>query len=265
MLGLWGDAFESDDGPARVRGAILAVQAPALRPSLFRDEAALAPPETAEALSGRFGIVHRNLVSARPAWNPDDPEFDYAGFYDMHTRTQALVRSVTRVRLFADGRAVADASVARSREVLWGDSDVECPGWEAGFAHGDSDPAIWNYLYADDVAGAAAERDRIGRAPGSVYEFYVPTSLPPGRAGFRRVDTALDRDATGFVHATSYVWDFDRDGVADLLVWEGTGSGPGHMDGGTTTDDTWYRLVLANIGGHWKVLGTDQFGYGCGC
>ena len=45
----------------------------------------------------------------------------------------------------------------------------------------------------------------------------------------------------------------------------GTGPGAGHLDGPTGTDDTWYRLVLVNTGGRWKVLGTDQFSYGCGC
>ena len=49
------------------------------------------------------------------------------------------------------------------------------------------------------------------------------------------------------------------------MVLEGTGPGPGHIDGPTDTDDPWYRLLLANIDGVWKVVGRDAFAYGCGC
>jgi hypothetical protein len=39
----------------------------------------------------------------------------------------------------------------------------------------------------------------------------------------------------------------------------------GNLHGPTRTDDPYYRLFLANIGGRWHVLGTDVFAHGCGC
>lgn len=75
----------------------------------------------------------------------------------------------------------------------------------------------------------------------------------------------LNRHDTGFVRGIHLYYDLNSDGIPDLAVWEGQGKGPGHMDGATITDDHWYRLVLVNIDGSWKVLGSDVFGYGCGC
>ena len=54
-------------------------------------------------------------------------------------------------------------------------------------------------------------------------------------------------------------------GTGQILQKKDQGTGPGHLEGATTTDDRWYRLVLVNMGGKWKVLGSDVFGYGCGC
>ena len=76
---------------------------------------------------------------------------------------------------------------------------------------------------------------------------------------------ALERERTGFVRGTWLHFDLDADGVFDLAVWEGTGTGPGHMGEVPKTDDAYYRLFFANIAGRWHVLGNDQFGYGCGC
>ena len=59
--------------------------------------------------------------------------------------------------------------------------------------------------------------------------------------------------------------DLDGDGIPDLLVWEGQGKGPGHLEGITTTDDRWLKVTLVNLGGRWKVLASDAFDYGCGC
>ncbi len=74
----------------------------------------------------------------------------------------------------------------------------------------------------------------------------------------------LDRSRTGFVRATQWHFDLDADGVPDLVAIEGVGRGPVLLDGPTKTDDAWYRLFFANIGGAWFVLGHDTFVYGCG-
>lgn len=75
----------------------------------------------------------------------------------------------------------------------------------------------------------------------------------------------LERETTGFVRGTWLHYDLDADGIVDLAVWEGTGTGPGHWGEIPKTDDAYYRLFLVNVAGRWHLLGTDVFGYGCGC
>lgn len=263
QLGLWGPRFESFSGPGteRVIGFVRAIEVPSIRPSLFKRENELAPPGTADTLSGRFGIVHRWTSAARPQPAADAPDYLGPGLYDMLSRTQALVRSVQKVQLFRDGHLHYTPTVARSTETFWRDVDEEeCAGWEPGFSYGDADAKIWAYVYGD--SGAAPERTK---NRGRLFEIYVPAALPYVQATVRLRETAMDREATGFVRGTQLDYDLDSDGVPDLLVWEGVGHGPGHLDGETPTDDAWYRLVLVNVAGRWKVLGHDEFGYGCGC
>ena len=103
------------------------------------------------------------------------------------------------------------------------------------------------------------------RPGGGVCAFYTPLSLPAGPASRTETQVNLSRNDTGFVRGTHLLYDLDGDGIPDLAVWEGQGQGPGHLSDPTTTDDRWYRLALVNIDGAWKVLGSDVFGYGCGC
>lgn len=267
-LGLWGplhDAISADGGAARIVRLVRALEFPAVRPSLFRSEAQVAPPRTTpEEASGRFGIVFRTLVTPRSVPKPNAEDVSGAGLYDMLARTQALVRPVQRVQLFRDGRLRAESSFVRAKETLWRDVDEpECSGWVPGFSFGDADAGIWRYF---DTEGGATDSRRQNRNPaGSLFAFYANIALPPGPAVRTETRMTLNRDDTGFVGGTHLFYDLDGDGVADLAVWEGQGKGPGHLDGLTTTDDRWYRLVLVNIDGAWKVLGSDTFGYGCGC
>jgi hypothetical protein len=262
-LGLWGESFNALDGKGPVYGLVEALEFPAAVPSWFRSEQEVAPPEdTARVLSGRFGIVYRWLTKPRPVAATDE-NYGTPGLYDMLSRTQVLVRAVQRVRLYRDGHLDSKATHARSSETLWRDTDEPmCNGWEPGFRFGASDAAIWRYF--DDVEFREQARARATRRPGSLYEFIVPTALPHDRALVSLREYPMDRSATGFIHGSELAFDFDHDNHPDLLVWEGTGHGPGHMDGETTTDDAWYRLVLVNINGRWKILGTDSFSYGCG-
>jgi hypothetical protein len=137
-----------------------------------------------------------------------------------------------------------------------------CEGWTAGFAFGAADAGPWRFF----GQFAAANRKQEANPPGSLFAFYTTLALPPGPAVVRQARMALDRAGTGFVAGTHLYYDLDKDGVADLAVWEGQGKGPGDVVQQTTpTDDRWYRLVLVNINGIWKVLGSDTFSYGCGC
>lgn len=266
-IGLWGGLHEAsgnDGGAGRVIRLVRALALPAPQPSLFRSEADLAPPEAStEDASGRFGIVFRQLVSPRPVIKPAPGSSveeigNTPGLYDMLARTSVLVRPVQRVQLFRDGRLRTEASVLQKKETLWRDADESgCEGWKPGFAYGDADAAMWRN--ADPVV-------KTGHNPrGSLYAFYTTRALPRERASVIETPVKLDRGATGFVRGTYLHFDLDGDGVTDVAVFEGQGHGPGHLSGPTLTDDRWYRLALVNINGAWKVLGGDEFGYGCGC
>ncbi len=273
-IGIWGplhDAISAKGGAGRTIQLVRSLEFPKVQPSLFRSEAELAPPTAnAEEASGRFNIVFRQIVTprARPKANADDEA--RAGLYDMLARTRLLVKPVQKVTLFRDGRLRNESSLLRSKETLWHDVDEPmCSGWVAGFGYGDADARIWRY-FGDDASdkGArnTARRESLQHNPaGSLYAFYTNITVPQGPATYTETSVKLDRAGTGFIQGTHLHYDLDRDGVPDIAVWEGQGKGPGHLEGVTTTDDRWYRLVLVNMGGKWKVLGSDVFGYGCGC
>ncbi|WP_211324445.1 SH3 domain-containing protein [Undibacterium pigrum] len=269
--GLWDIGNANDDGDmGRIFRLLRALEFAEVRPSFFRSDAELAPPgEMAEQASGRFNIIFRQLTTPRRP--PKKAEEGYqAGLYDMLSRTQILVRPVQRVQLFRDGRLAGKASLMRGEETLWRDVEEEmCAGFVPGFALGESDKAIWRYF---DTSGDTKEFIRRGMAanaknnpPGSLYAFYTTATLPAEIAKVTEKPIKLNREKTGFIRGTYLHYDLDGDGIADIAIWEGEGFGPGHLGGTTTTDDRWYRLVLANINGAWKVLGSDRFQYGCGC
>lgn len=271
-IGISGPLHDMGDaGAVRVIRLLRTLEFPSVKPSLFRSEADVAPPTAnAEQASGRFGIVFRQLISPRPKPRPGAEDENSPGLYDMLARTQVLVRPIQRVRLFRDGRLQSEASLLRQREILWRDADEpECEGWRPGFNYGDADAGIWRYFDSNRDAGGdrhSMRRESLQRNPsGSLYAFYTNMTLPGGTAIGSETPIKLDREATGFVQGIHLHYDLDGDGVPDLAVWEGQGKGPGHLEGNTRTDDRWYRLVLVNIGGAWKVLGSDTFGYGCGC
>ncbi len=251
----------TDSGAARTIQFIRALEFPSVRPSLFRSEAEVAPPDAStEAVSGRFGIVFRQVVSRRPQTKPDSEDWSGAGLYDMRARTQVLVRPVKQVQLFRDGRTKVESTLVRKKEELWREYDEpECAGWTPGFAFGDADEPLWQ-SFVD--AGEPVVR---ANPAGSLYAFYTTIDMPGTVAKRSEMPVKMNRAQTGFVRGSFLYYDFDADGVLDLVVWEGLGRGPGHLEGPTTTDDRWYRLVVINIDGAWKVLGTDSFGYGCGC
>ena len=103
------------------------------------------------------------------------------------------------------------------------------------------------------------------KAGNKLVYFFTKTPLPQQTTSVSVVKQKLNRAKTGFVAATEFHFDINSDGIPDIIVWEGAGIGPGHLDGPTKTDDAWYRIFFVNIAGHWHLLGTDSFSYGCGC
>lgn len=265
-LQLWAPPFHTSASEANPRAfAVLeSIERPPVRTSFFRTDGELAAPhDDPEALSGRFGIVHRWVVT--PAKAPTADGFS-PRLYDIASYTHLLTRPLQRAVLQRDGGLQVAPSHARLRRGAY--NEHGCDGWNPGFAHGDlgAEDSAWRW-FDTDYGGMPAARTQAGHVPGSVYAFYLPSPspLPHARATVSTREQVLDPETTGFVHATTLVYDLDHDAVPDLLVWEATGAGPGHMDEPTGSDDTWYRLVLVNIGGRWKVLGVDHFSYGCGC
>lgn len=242
----------------QVLGLVNGIELPAAAPSLFRsmDELA-APGEPVEQVSGRFRIIH--TVSTRGR----DAERGEEGVWDVGSVSKALTRPVVKHTLFRDGTLAAVPTHLKRSAVEWSNVDGPmCDGYEDGYAYGDSDPQIW----VGYGIGEEAYRQSLSRKPKhSLFHFHMRSALPTHQAAVASTQQVLDRHATGFVGATTFHYDLDGDGIADLAVWEGSGQADGHLDGPPQTDDAYQRLFFANIAGRWHVLGQDRFGYGCGC
>lgn len=243
---------------AQALGLVGSIELPAAKSSLFRDMNELAAPgESTEQVSGRFRIVHTLTTRGR------DPQRGEEGVWDIGSVSLALTRPVVRHTLFRDGSLAAASSHLRHSVVEWSDIDGPmCEDFVPGYAYGDSDPKIWT---GDDLDQGGHRLSLARRPKDSLFWFHVRSALPMQKAAVSQTQQILDREATGFVAATTFHYDLDGDGVADLAVWEGTGQAPGHLDGPRQTDEAWQRLIFANIAGRWRLLGQDSFSYGCGC
>jgi len=249
------------------RNLILALEFPAVTPSLFGNEAEVAPPNSrAEHASGRFGIAVRSVVTSRSKPEPYLEEDGGAGPNSWEKITTALVRPVQRVQLFRDGKFRTSPSALLKKDAFWktyeGDEiSDDCEGWFPGFSFGAADANIWNYF---DYESKSEEKRNVNPR-GSLVAFYTTIEMPSGRAVRTETSMKLNRKATGFVRGIQLQFDLNGDGIADIAIWEGEGKGPGHREFPGKTDDRWYRLAMVNIAGKWKVLGVDTFSYGCGC
>ena len=267
-LGLYGslhDTISAEGGGERVLRLMRALELPTVRRSLFQNEAEVGPPSDGpRELAGRFGGIYRTLVAARKPQRGDGSIESNAGLYDMFGRTEVLTRPVQLVRLFRDGTLSSVPTTASVTQLLWRDVDEPaCEGWKPGFGFGDVDGPIWRYF---DVPGnELAQPVKPASGPARLFAYHALQAPPSAKAQRSEQVMKLDLTASGFARFTQLGYDLDGDGVPDLMVLEGVGPGPGHLGGTTTTDDPWYRLLLANVGGAWKVLGRDSFSYGCGC
>lgn len=261
------DGVRIDGGHGSTSRALALVDAivlPAAEPSLFRTTDELAGPrEGIEAVSGRFGIAHRIRTAARERAVPPD-DWRVGGSWDIGSVRRALVRPVTGVRVYRDGRIESRPTRMASTAFEWSEVDgPQCPGFVAGFSVGDADRQTWRgYGMSEQVR---RDSQRI-RPRDSLLHFHVrATWQGSSRALVTYQRQTLDRARTGFASATSSYFDLDGDGRIDLAVWEGSGRGPGHLGEGPAVDVTFRRMFFANIAGHWYLLGSDDFAPGCGC
>lgn len=242
---------------------VRALEFQAVRPSFFRDEKVIAPPWSVENVSGHFGIPYRqsNVWFVRE----QQPLLANAGEQatdKIESETVELAQPVQMVRLFRSGSLTMESR--RLRETAVRNEDMyagECDDWMPGFAHGDAEDRNWKYVSDSGRGGRSGNAN----PRNSLYAFYMTLPLPRPSASRTQSSVKLDPESTGFVGGTHLYYDLDGDGVADLAVWEGQGVGGHPIVGPTTPDHRWYRLVLVNINGAWKILGRDAFDYGCGC
>lgn len=264
-LRLDGTGFNVNEG--RGRHLILALEFPSIQPSLFRSEAEIAPPfSTVEDAGGRFGIAVRYITISRSKPQPYVEEEGSAGPISWEKQRATLVKPVQRVQLFRNGQLRSVKSVLRRDSTYWTNSDGPmCEDWKAGFGYGAAEEKMWRYFDDGEKKQSTGLAEPNGNPAGSLFAFFTTIEMPKGPAKRMETSMKLDRNATGFVRGIHLQYDFDGDGVPDIAIWEGEGKGPGHLEGPTKTDDRWYRLALVNISAKWKVLGSDQFSYGCGC
>ena len=260
-----GSAIRLSEPASGLAGNLISIlEFPRIQASAFKSEAEIAPPSaTTYEASGRFGIQMRQTTTSRVLRQPSPENLNSEGPYESEEIATKLVLPVQRVQLFRDGRLRSESSQVFIKKTIWYYSDRGgCEDYWDGFAFGDSDARIWDYF---GPQGKEYARKQNRNAAGSLFAFYTTSKLQLASAARSEIPMKLDRGKTGFVRGVHLQYDLDGDGIPDIAVWEGEGKGPGHMGGPTQTDDRWYRLVLINIAGKWKVLGTDVFSYGCGC
>lgn len=243
------------DGDAAPRTLALLKALPALpeaAPSWWtREDQLAAPGESIAALAARFG---GQVVALHESLQPGSP---HRGEVAPGARIDRLTQPLRRISLLAD-QTVRDERAAPQRTYRDWDptSDVNCDGWVGGFSYGTADRAT--------LLRNGFEAPPAGRVP-VLFQLWSNRPLPAGPARWTRQVLKLDRGQTGFVSGEWRTVDLDNDGIPDLAWLQATGRGPGHLDGPPPHDDPWYRLLLANVAGRWRLLEVDTFGYGCGC
>jgi hypothetical protein len=246
---------------------INAIELPVITNSYFQNQNEIAAPTThveAKEVAARFQIIQtiqtRNYDTLKK-----DEQSGFVGIWGIKEVTRSLTQPIIKNTLSKSGNDIqSEPTYLRQSLREYGDTDgVMCEGYEGdGFNYGDADPKI-SINYAKN--GGHPDYAQPKKAGNRLMYFFTKKPLPQQTASVSVVKQKLNRAKTGFVAATEFHFDINSDGIPDIVVWEGTGVGPGHLDGPTKTDDAWYRIFFINIAGQWHLLGTDSFSYGCGC
>lgn len=246
---------------------INAIELPVITSSYFQNQKEIAAPTThieTKEVAARFQIIQTIQTRNYDTLNKDG-QSGFVGIWGIKEVTRSLTQSVIKNTLSKAGNVIqSESTYLRQSRREYGDTDgVMCEGYEGdGFDFGDADPKI-SINYA--VNGGHPDYAQPKKAGNKLMYFFTKQPLPQQSATVNVVKQKLNRAKTGFVAATEFHFDINSDGIPDFVVWEGTGIGPGHLDGPTKTDDAWYRIFFVNIAGQWHLLGADSFSYGCGC
>ena len=221
--------------------------------------------EATEGASYAFDVPYRAAMSGRgPVWVPDGRYYDgrQFGAWDMAEVETELLRPIHEHTLHADWRITSRLTTVKQANRAPQDADDEyCPAGE--FGHGDANPSLYRQYWK---RGGSPTDDSTRPRQQRLFSFYTAGPLPTarGRAIGTNVKLPPPPDGKGLVSTTSWHFDVDGDGVADLMALEGVMRGEEEIwrPQGDYPD---YRAFFANIGGQWFFLGQDWFLWGCGC
>ena len=244
---------------------INAIKLPAIASSYFQDQSEIAAPTTStEKLAGKFQII-QTIQTKNYEARPKENKREWFGMWDISVINRSLTQAAIKNTLLRGGETIlSEQTYLRKSELEYGNDDgVMCEGYEGdGFDFGDADPKISiNY----GLNSGHPDYSQPKKAGNKLMYFFTKRPLPQQTVSLNITKQKLNRATTGFVSSTTFHFDINSDGIPDLVVWEGVGIGPGHLDGPTKTDDAWFRAFFVNIAGHWHLLGKDTFSYGCGC
>lgn len=246
---------------------IESLELPIITSSYFQGHDDIAAPNAfSNGVAARFQIIQTTNTRSYDAL-PEKIKGnrDWFGLWDVSYVSQSLTQPVFKNTLLrAEGVIHVEETFLKQTFLEYGnDEGVMCEGYEGdGFSFGDADPKI-GISYARQRGNSESLQPQ--KEGEKLMYFFTKTPLPQQTASVSVVKQKLNREKTGFVAATEFHFDINSDGISDILVWEGTGIGPGHLYGPTKTDDAWYRIFFVNIAGHWHLLATDSYSYGCGC
>lgn len=234
---------------------IRALELPSIKQSYFRDAGKILPPfATTETASVVFGTPYRAVVKSGPKWIPAGHYSDgyLFGAWDVGAVETRLVSTVHKHTIFRDGKILSEASDVPGGR--FPDTDADGGDCDIGFSWGD--------------AGASILRATFGKIPPvkkpgeSLFYYFSKDRLADSPASVVRSKTKFSY--AGFIKAETFLIDVDRDGVGDILVWEGTGvSEQPIWDPGSAQAN--YRIIFFNVDGEWHLFLVDEFLYGCGC
>lgn len=244
---------------------ISAIELPVISNSYFQKQNEIAAPtKLTEKIAAQFQVIQTIQTRNYNTLNKDE-QSGFVGIWGIKEVTRSLTQPVIKNILSKSGNEIqSELTYLRQSRREYGDTDgVMCEGYEGnGFDFGDADPKI-SINYA--VNGGHPDYAQPKKAGNRLMYFFTKTPLPQQSVSVNVVGKKLNRAKTGFVAVTEFHFDINSDGISDVLVWEGVGKGPGHLDGPTKTDDAWYRVFFVNIAGSWHLLGADTYSYGCGC